>query len=74
MKKSLRIYMKNSAKIKSGFSFWKKLWNPSLSFFILSEAKKSEIDQAVLLSVKAGYLKGSTVTVMCNKSLSDSLT
>lgn len=58
MKKILRIYIPNRAKVSVGLSFWQRLWNPNLSDFVLRKAKEMGIEQAVALNVTAGYLKG----------------
>lgn len=50
--------MPNGAKIKKGISTWQKIFNPSLSSFILKKAQDSKIEQAILINVTAGYLKG----------------
>lgn len=60
--KSLRIYMETAAKVKYGLNFWTKLMNPSLANFLLKEAKKAGVLQAVCLNVRSGFLKGKTLT------------
>jgi PII-like signaling protein len=50
-----RLYFNYGQSIK-GQTFWKRLWNNSLSDFLLKKAKESNIDQATLFTAKAGYL------------------
>lgn len=50
-----RLYFNYGQSIK-GQSFLGKLWNNSLSDFLLKKAKESNIEQANLFIAKAGYL------------------
>lgn len=69
MKKSLRIYLQNSAKVKSGQGFWMKLLNPSLALFILKEAKRAGLQQAISLNINAGYLKDRNLSVFVSETI-----
>ena len=61
--KALRIYMPLSAKVpRHKLTFWKWIFEPSLSPYILRQAKQFGIEQAVSLRVTAGYLKGRKLT------------
>ncbi len=52
----LRIYMPIRAKRKGKLTFWQK-FSPSLSGFLLKEAKASGIEQAIYQRSAGGYLK-----------------
>ena len=50
-----RLYFNYGQSIK-GQSFWKNIWNNSLSDFLIKKAKESNIEQTNLFIAKAGYL------------------
>ena len=55
----LRIYMTISARVDSDqLTFWQKLFNNSLSFFLLKKAKEAGVEQAIIQRIPGGYLKG----------------
>lgn len=58
---ALRIYFPNSARLKKK-GFWKNLLAPSLGAYLASEAKASGIEQVVMQTVRAGYLKGNPLS------------
>lgn len=62
MKKALRIYMRNGAKVKFPSSFWNKLWNPSLANYILKKARVDGIEMATYQDVRFGYLVGGKIS------------
>lgn len=53
--KIARLYFNYGQSIKRQ-SFWKNIWNNSLSDFLIKKAKESNIEQANLFIAKAGYL------------------
>lgn len=58
MEKSvLRIYLPISAKVKARQSFWKRVFGPNLSGYLLKRAKEFGIEQALFQRVLGGYLK-----------------
>ena len=56
-----RIYFEYGASVKDQ-SFWKRLWNNSLSELLLKKAKESNIEQANIFIAKSGYLNYKTIT------------
>ena len=54
---AVRLYFPLSARAK-GMHFWHRLTAPGLGHHLLREAKRAHIQQAVMLSVVAGYLPG----------------
>ena len=55
----LRIYMTISAKVDSDqLTFWQRLFNNSLSVFLLKKAREAGVEQAIIQRIPGGYLKG----------------
>lgn len=54
---ALRLYFPHSARVKPT-RFWHHLSAPALSQHLLTAARRSGIDQVLLMSAHAGYLPG----------------
>ena len=59
----LRIYMRTAAKVKGELSFWKRIFQNDLSWYLVKKAKESGIEQAIAQRATAGYLKGKKIAV-----------
>lgn len=54
-------------------SFWKRLWNGSLAWFLAKQAKAFGIEQVVIQKVQGGYLKGKKLFFDTSEIIPDDL-
>ncbi|MBJ3813847.1 DUF190 domain-containing protein [Shimwellia pseudoproteus] len=54
---TLRCYFPHGARLNAE-GFWKKLRSQPLGLYLIKEAKRADIQQALLISAHAGYLAG----------------
>src|SRR5579863_44660 len=58
----LRLYFRQGKKLRRQ-GFWKNLFSPNFGTYLIKEAQKSGIEQAVYQPVFGGYLKGDPVSM-----------
>lgn len=50
--------MRTAARVKGELTFWQRLFQTDLSWYLVNKAKESGIEQAIAQRTTAGYLKG----------------